>query len=64
MKSILMANLQSMDYLPTMERWFLTEHVDETLRTVGRVLIGTSATGLFPCPKGRTPRIGVTTTGG
>ena len=35
MKALLMANLQSMDHLPTMERWFLTRHVDETLRTAG-----------------------------
>ena len=55
MKSILMANLQSMDYLPTMERWFLTRHVDETLRTVGASLDRYFSYRAVPMPEGENP---------
>jgi hypothetical protein len=50
-----MANLQSMDYLPAMERWFLTQHVDETLRTMGTSLDRYFSYRAAPLPEGENP---------
>ncbi len=50
-----MANLQSMDHLPTMERWFLTRHVDETLLTAGPRLDRYFSHRPVPMPDGEKP---------
>jgi hypothetical protein len=55
MRSVLMVNLRSMDDLPVMERWLLSQHVEDTTKTLGSLLDRYFSYRVVAMPDGESP---------